>query len=157
MTKRFKNAYNALVRAYYNNTLVYSDCEACAVGNIIAEANNYKLFQYQTRLFGLKRFMWKDKNGNNIRYKWTNAIKIGEGKIMPDPDPSAIEELLSTGYSPEDLATVEYMFSYMTQKFPVFEIMFEILKYLGSLDNIDLESNPFKMESESVAKAALVY
>jgi hypothetical protein len=36
MTQRFKNAIDALVYAFFNDTLAKGTCAACAVGNIVA-------------------------------------------------------------------------------------------------------------------------
>ena len=38
MTERFEKAYNALLKAFMNDTLASGTCTACAVGNIIADA-----------------------------------------------------------------------------------------------------------------------
>jgi hypothetical protein len=38
MTQRFEKAYNALLKAFMNDTLASGTCKACAVGNIIADA-----------------------------------------------------------------------------------------------------------------------
>ena len=36
MTERFKKAYHALSIAFFNGTLTYGQCAACAVGSIVA-------------------------------------------------------------------------------------------------------------------------
>jgi len=38
MTPRFEKAYNALVKAFFEGTLAKGTCVACAVGNIVADA-----------------------------------------------------------------------------------------------------------------------
>ena len=42
-TTRFNNAYNALVKAFFEGTLGKYNCAACACGNIIAAAHNCSL------------------------------------------------------------------------------------------------------------------
>lgn len=42
MTTRFKNAIDALVYAFFNDTLGKEHCAACAVGNIVAWSHGYK-------------------------------------------------------------------------------------------------------------------
>lgn len=42
MTTRFKNALDALVYAFFNDTLAKGDCAACAVGNICDWSYGYK-------------------------------------------------------------------------------------------------------------------
>ena len=43
MTQRFERAYNALYNAFMNNTLAKGYCVACAVGNILADAQGGKV------------------------------------------------------------------------------------------------------------------
>jgi hypothetical protein len=44
MTQRFEKAYNSLYNAFMNDTLVKGDCIGCAVGNIVADAMDAKIY-----------------------------------------------------------------------------------------------------------------
>ena len=41
MKATFENSVSVLVRAYMNDTLIHGNCFACAVGNLIVDANKY--------------------------------------------------------------------------------------------------------------------
>lgn len=43
MTTRFKNAIDALVHAFFNDTLAKGECTACACANIVAHVNGVKI------------------------------------------------------------------------------------------------------------------
>jgi hypothetical protein len=48
MTERFEKAYNALVRSFFEGTLAVGDCKACALGNIIADAQGGEISIFRT-------------------------------------------------------------------------------------------------------------
>lgn len=45
MTQRFEKAYNALYKAFMNDTLAKGSCTACAVGNIVADAMGERVYK----------------------------------------------------------------------------------------------------------------
>jgi hypothetical protein len=97
MNERLKNSIEVLQRAYLEETLQAGDCEACAVGNLVA-ASNYKGVSYNWRFvfcteMGLQRFYDSDDD-------FTCEKTYNEGM-------KAIE---ATGYSVEELALIEYTF-----------------------------------------------
>lgn len=152
LTPRFRNAYNALTKAYFNNTLKYSECSACAVGNIVAEANGIEVCRSNSP-YSLM-FHWR-KNGKRADTSavWTRNIKFGTG-IYESNCPESEAMLKSTGYSGETMAVVEQIFFKHHCKDPSVAL-FEILKFLGYMDDIHLEDNPFLKDSLVSAQAEL--
>lgn len=102
MTKRFNKAYNALVKAYFEGTLAKGSCTACAVGNMICDAQNFKI--------DLKTI-------NNHSYReldivpWYDAIwtNSDHNKIIH----KKVKEL--TGYNNEEIRQIERAFENNTR------------------------------------------
>lgn len=61
--ERFDETVDILVKAYLNDTLQHGHCAACAVGNIIAKKNDYKI-QVKVGSFS-NDFMWQSRAGDN--------------------------------------------------------------------------------------------
>lgn len=113
MTQRFEKAYNALYKAFMDDTLAKGTCTACAVGNIVADAMGrkvYKLssgFEYECDVYnsfwstmfvtsGCKQIITTIKKNPNVTY-YRKLIK----------------EL--TGYTWKELAKVEFAFEQNTK------------------------------------------
>mgnify|MGYP006934460425 CR=1 FL=1 len=92
MSKRFNQAFDKLVAAFFNETLSKGDCDRCAVGNIVG--NN----------------KWSDvflsTNGKQfhkyLKYPYSNIVQRG------------IDAILATGYSVEEMARIEFAFEQNT-------------------------------------------
>lgn len=73
MTTRFKNAYDALIKAFFEGTLAKGTCAACAVGNIVGAAMGVKSVihktheEYWNNFMNCKNTVWShDFEANKI-------------------------------------------------------------------------------------------
>jgi hypothetical protein len=111
MTTRFKNAIDALVHSFFNDTLAKGTCQACAVGNMVAYGFGKKKTSITSDAAkdGVGNHMWKVAfytNGD------TGIQKINEESF----DYQAVRVCCeATGYSPLELAKVEYAFEISTK------------------------------------------
>ena len=100
-TERFKKAYTALVNAYHNGTLAKGTCQACAVGNIVADAMGAKIFKGDFGYFDCDQDngFWSDMFCSGMTVAFISNFKA--------------EKLLKlTGYSYVELAKVEKAFEF---------------------------------------------
>ncbi|MGA9651938.1 hypothetical protein [Pedobacter sp.] len=112
MTKRFKNAIDALVYAFFNDTLAKSECSACAVGNIVAHAFGKKLNPERLD------FSVRNDNGTpNDAWGQAFATDWGYQDIVKSKlkDARVLECINSTGYSVLEMAKVEKAFESNTK------------------------------------------
>jgi len=105
--KRFDKAIKGLVKGYINDTLATKRCTACAVGNIIAECNNYIIDKGNTS--------WLTKEVLDKYPKWDTVFITITGKSQQlireyNYKGKAKEQIDSTGYTWEELAQVEFTF-----------------------------------------------
>ncbi len=85
--ERFNNAMKALIKGFFDETLMKGDCSACAVGNILNGS-----------------YIWN-------RLFYTNKYGIKERKpSSTETIVEAIDLCRSSGYSVGDLMKVEYAF-----------------------------------------------
>ncbi len=111
--ERFNRAINALVTAFFNETLAKGTCAACAVGNIVAHAYGQKINDINKATVdcdGISNQAWK-------RLFMTNSSN--KQSLYPfGTDDKFIEEALSliskTDYNMFELAKVEYAFEINT-------------------------------------------
>jgi len=100
--RNFEHTVNVLVKAYFTGTLVHQYCAACAVGNIIADAKGYKIQKVGCG------FSWVE-----AYTQWENVFMTSYGEQEFDIQAYEYEaknQIDSTGYSPEELARVEFAF-----------------------------------------------
>jgi hypothetical protein len=113
----FNYTVNVLVKAYLNNTLEHGKCAACAVGNIIADC---KGITPQKDAFGRHEF---DYFTNDIPVFWHYLFMTDGITQKPYDDSEWIssqdikerkkaghEQVISTGYTIEEMAKIEYAF-----------------------------------------------
>ena len=103
--KRFDKAIKGLVKGYMNDTLVTEICTACAVGNIIAECNNYIVDKENI-------ISWLTKEGQNKYPKWGAVFVTGYDQSIDENNykREAKRQIDSTGYTWKELAQVEFTF-----------------------------------------------
>lgn len=96
MTNRLKNSIEVLQRAYLHGTLKAGNCEACAVGNLIAASSYY-----------------------GEPFDWIFVFCTVEGvQTIHDPEDlidvnfykEGLKSIEATGYSVEELARIEFAF-----------------------------------------------
>ena len=98
----FDRTISILVKAYFNDTLEYSDCAACAVGNILADCNGTTVVKDE---FG--SFIWSD---NDRWIPWGNVIRVGEGLLYSGYPTHIANKMKKSGYSLNELTAIEYAF-----------------------------------------------
>lgn len=110
---RFERAYNALINAYHNDTLAKGTCTACAVGNIVADAQGLQIIT--TKLVTSNAYLYKV---DNTILQWglmfTTCGNIQRNNIKSYPGQAKLLKKL-TGYSAEELALLEYAFEINTK------------------------------------------
>lgn len=107
MTARFEKAYNALLNAFMNDTLAKGTCTACAVGNIVADAINAKVYIKDDGGFGCD----DDNSWWSLLFCTSNDGQI-INKISDDRNVRNYRKkiLKLTGYRWDELAKVEKAF-----------------------------------------------
>jgi len=111
---RFDEAIKALVKGYFEESLIRGSCAACAVGNIIANAMNEDIIVTKGVTGSVKDYgTWK--GGFNILESWFTVFgsrgMFGEQYILESNYRGVPREQIdSTGYSYKELARVEKAF-----------------------------------------------
>lgn len=105
MTKEtYLKSVDILLDAYNKGTLFHRNCNACAVGNLVAKACGYPLIK---TLDGIT--FWDNDKGA----KWSDVF-VTNGSIQEmdllEYKGEAKRQIDSTGISLENLATIEYAF-----------------------------------------------
>jgi len=101
MKASFEHSVDVLVKAYLNNTLKNGWCTACACGNLVADAMNTTI-GHDGHYFG-----------NGVQANWDQISFYG--KLQPVNMQSGLyrkglEQVEITGYTPEQIAKIEYAF-----------------------------------------------
>lgn len=102
-TKRFDQAYNALVKAYFNGTLASGSCIACAVGNMICDATGFEIDP--------KKMDDREYQDENI-IMWYDSMMYNDNGLKIQKE---VEEL--TGYDNSEIHKIEYAFEENTKIF----------------------------------------
>lgn len=108
MTTRFKNAIDALVYAFFNDTLVKGNCKACAVGNICAWSYGYKVDPYAPgiKVAEIDGVAVRHDDWAELVWKWMDSdLAQKKGRIL----------LSRTGYSELEMARIENAFEENTR------------------------------------------
>lgn len=100
----FDKTVGILVKAYQDDTLQYTDCSSCAVGNIVAGNNGITLTNKDGYIVALngKSYLW----GDGFR-----AFGLGKSGISKHVDDYVTEQIKSTGYDIYQIADIEEAFS----------------------------------------------
>ena len=111
MTERFEKAYNALLKAFMNDTLASGTCTACAVGNIIADAMGGVVYKDDEGDFrcDVKNDWWKEVFITGKRQRITLIRENSNVKVYR----KRIFNL--TGYKWHELAKIEKTFENNTK------------------------------------------
>ena len=104
----FNRTIDILVKAYQNDTLVYSDCAACALGNMIAANNGIRLIREAD-------FVFISPASNDmvcgVKYDyWHMAVWVATGKLCANASIDYINVLETTGYTAKQCAEIELSF-----------------------------------------------
>jgi hypothetical protein len=148
MKATFENSVSVLVKAYLNETLQHSNCYACAVGNMIAEACGIQYSKEPHKKLGWKGFdnlyeLW-DKSTDDQPENWMNVIP-GNGELRLYKYKGKVKEMIdSTGYTPQQLNEIEYAFEHAEEGDDSDDFMFNglmaVVDVLAQIHNVDLST-----------------
>lgn len=133
--ERFDRAIKALVKGFFNETLIATDTCACAVGNIVAYGAKIVL-KKESYIFGLdgKPLMQRYYNGYDVA-AWFIAIHHG---IITE---SALENSRDSGYSFDELRQIEEAFMInrdgSTDTERIFNGLIAVVEVLCEIDGIE--------------------
>lgn len=113
MTQRFEKAYNALLKAFMDDTLAKGTCTACAVGNIVADAMGTKVVRVSPSYFNCNRKnnFWGDLFVTDAFFH--KQMIYNEKSSRAKYIKARLKKL--TGYSWKELAKIEYVFETNTK------------------------------------------
>jgi hypothetical protein len=110
MTKRFKNAVDALMYAFFNETLAKGTCSACAVGTIVAWGAGEKVGKSLSPVY-IRDLISNDLWG--MAFSTTDGIQSRDYKMEKEWFVKIC--IKATGYSADELARIEYVFNTNTE------------------------------------------
>jgi hypothetical protein len=138
MRPTFNQTVNVLVQAYLNDTLEHCNGCACAIGNLVAHANNYTFIpappEYSCSI------VWNEAEYPS-RSGWLDAR-------FPNPTEIALEQISSIGYTIKEVFTIERAFElpyispshYREHKDEVmFEGLMNVVDVLAEIHEVSLE------------------
>jgi hypothetical protein len=127
----FDRTIGILVKGFMNDTMEYTDCTACAVGNLIAYNNGMFL---RRGCFGIESVGGESDN-------WSYVIKIGSGQLMPswnqESNKQTLIQMANTGYTPIQLAAIELAFSEGYSKLSVVDLELKDRNFSGLMSVVD--------------------
>ncbi len=138
MKATFENSVNVLVKAYLNDTLEHANCYACAIGNLVAAANN-KTYTKCTDSTYLKLALlendgryYTEKLGGN----WYDVVI----PLQPDPNSKlALIEIDSIGYSVVQVIRIERAFEGASKHGDrMFNGLMDVVDVLAEIHGVDL-------------------
>lgn len=133
MKATFENSVNVLVKAYFSGFLEAMSCEACAVGNLVADAKGYT-YKNMYNFFGPE---WAEAPA-----VWSDVIGIE--MCMVEYKGLAKDQIDSTGYTPKQLQKIEiaFMLKAKTVSNPEhdnFDGLMAVVDVLADIHGIDLK------------------
>lgn len=152
----FNHTVNVLVQAFLSDTLEQCNCYACAVGNLVAAANGYKLVSKEFTYGGLVKVrvapehMRGDFSAELRGGHWYKIISIYHKSRNLEINRSGQREIDSTGYSEEELTDIEQAFE---QSSGEFEGLMAVVDVLADIHGVDLT---VREESKALFKHANV-
>jgi hypothetical protein len=151
-TATFDNTVSILVQAYLNDTLENSNCYACAVGNLVAEANQIKFRSMIDKCGYGRRVAWTGfysvyeygfdglHTVENQPGNWMSVLPANGNKNLHNYQGLTKQFIDNTGYSVDELQRIEIAFEY--PHYETGDIMFDglmsVLDVLANIHGIDL-------------------
>lgn len=128
--ERFNRALTALVQAFFNDTLANGACSACAVGNIVAYAHGVKITKEDIQniangnrdnapehakwsFLGITCRMRDAKTNEITKKQYIHNYPVSDKIFVlsrPDQIERALQIIIPTGYSEEEIMRIEYAF-----------------------------------------------
>ena len=93
--EQFDNSIKVLVKAYLKGTLKHTHPCACAVGNLIAGCNNYKMVAENNGLY------WETEEGQYVYINWMDERWN---------DYTQIPQIIATSYTIQEIVRIEKAF-----------------------------------------------
>jgi hypothetical protein len=139
----YHKSVQILYDAYFNDTLEHGNCFACAVGNLVA-GNLGLLFESGTSFLPGK-IVWVGYRTPGVHPAvsgWAEVID-GYGLNLTKYKEEPKRQIDSTGYTPQELATIEYQFEFGERKtkdymFDGLVNVLEVLKEIHEVTDEDL-------------------
>lgn len=136
--KKFNHTVNVLLKAYLNDTLQHSNCHACAVGNIIAEAIGVQIVKDPTL-----KLRWASDYPI-----WYDPICFGYANSSHKNIVSAKLQCEAAGYTIQQAAKIERAFESSTggnhdDEFDdtwMFNGLMAVVDVLAEIHEIDLDT-----------------
>lgn len=133
--QKFNETVQILVQAFFNDTLQKANSHACAVGNMVAYAND---LSYRNSFTYPEKKVYIDAEP-----EWQNVFMTVCGHQSFDTKyyrGITAEQIDSTGYSPRELARIEFAFetaSSFTQD-GMFNGLMAVVEVLADIHKVDL-------------------
>lgn len=125
-TATFESSVNVLVKAFLNGTLEHTNCEACAVGNLVGG----HWWRYLFITDGHEQYFYEEKDenygGNDFTYRRKKGLELIE----------------KSGYDIVQLAKIEFAFETAhkgnTDDEWMFNGLMAVVNVLAQIHNVDL-------------------
>lgn len=143
--EKFNHSVNVLLKGYLNGTLIHGFCNACAVGNLIADAKGWKI-SFPSNMGSV----WKSRNGRYVIPCWDDVFVCdgGDGDDIQtirknEYSGKAKRQIDSTGYTWQELAKIEKSFEsfgseHTDKDTRMFGGLMSVVDVLAEIHNIDL-------------------
>jgi hypothetical protein len=142
----YHKTIDILVKAYLNDTLVHYNCQACAVGNIIAGCNDYKYIIHD-KACDVYKVRWNHTNHPEQQIHWYEVFGTTFSKQFFNPElysGVAKAQIDSTGYALEELMEIERAFETCNKSSDVNKFMYNglmaVVEALGQIHEADKET-----------------
>lgn len=123
MKATFDNSVRVLVKAYLDDTLEQGNCHACAIGNLVADANGFKFVRIAFGLF------------------WENSEIAHWFPVHEQMYSKKQEQIDSTGYTLDQVARIEQAFECSTPADDgdwMFAGLMAVVDVLADIHNVDI-------------------
>lgn len=135
----YNKTVDILYQSYFDDTLVHGNCQACAIGNMVAANTGKRVKRFGSGYIGVG---W-----DHGASEWNLVFMTDHETLHQVRDPAfydgeAKEQIDATGYHWEDLATIEYAFETADKGQSEEDYMFnglvavlEVLKQIHEIDD----------------------
>lgn len=155
MKATFDHSVKVLIAAYLNDTLQHTNCHACAVGNLIADANGWKLKRqcWDTtgvlsvltwEGFAYEQAVWADVF---VTEAFVQEMNLKNYRGIPKA------QIDSTGYTVKQLARIEYAFETADDSDDwMYNGLVAVINVLASIHEVDMSIKQSAIKALSAAK-----
>lgn len=140
MKASFEHSVDVLVKAYIKGTLEHGSCRACAVGNLVADAQGIELIIDNNSLLtkiGVIPNIIPNKYGKSL-FHWSSLVDIN-GYGNKD---QGLVEIESTGYTVDEIIAIERAFERcefsLNKDQWMLNGLYAVVDVLAEIHNVDL-------------------